>query len=77
MSKSHERHLRMIKETIEVVAGRLYGNKEQAIAETYTELLKHAVRIQDEGERNAFTSLIGKWFYVANLQEKMAKVCEK
>ena len=65
--ESHEKHLRTIKENIENAGGRLYGNKEQLVADKLN-LMEHAVRIKDEAERGAFVALISKWSYVASVQ---------
>ena len=65
--ETHEKHLRTIKENVQIIGGRLYGNKEQAIADKLG-LMEHAVRIKDEKEREAFVSLISKWFCAANVQ---------
>lgn len=61
-----EKHLRTIKENIELVAGRLYGTRDQAIADKL-QLMECAVRIKDEKERDAFVAVVNKWFYVANV----------
>ena len=69
---TQEKQLRTIIENVEIVGGRLYGNKEQAIADKLT-LMEHAVKIKDEKEREAFVLLISKWFYVANVQAEAYK----
>lgn len=57
----------LIKNDLELVVGRLCCSKEGIIANKL-ELMEHAVKIADEGERKAFVSLINQWFYAAGAQ---------
>jgi hypothetical protein len=50
--ETHEKHLRTIKENVEIIGCRLYGNKEQAIADKLG-LMEHAFDAQWKQFRQA------------------------
>jgi hypothetical protein len=64
---TQKKRLGTIKENIECTRCALYGTMATATHDKL-ELMEYAVRIKDEKDREAFVSLISKWFYRSKLQ---------